>query len=98
MGDKALKHARYLRGLPFFGEYDSGTETLVASTPATITPDAELMQILIYPMVASKVKFNSSEKEVYLPAEAWTPITLLVESFILESAEAGDVHWIGYYI
>ena len=95
---KPLQHAKYLRGLPFYNAYDAGSETLVASTPTTVTPDETLMQLLIYPMIACTIKFNESEKVVHCPAEAYTPITMLVEEFVLESIEAGDVYWTGYYL
>jgi hypothetical protein len=54
---------------------------------------------MINPLVASTVKLNDSEKEIYLPAGVWTPISVLTDSFTIKTvSESGKIYWQGWIL
>jgi len=80
-----------------YNKYDAGK--IQATTDfQKVAPAATLMQLLIYPAADGVVKLDSSEKEIYLPADTWTPISVSCSSFSIKVDEAADVHWQGWYI
>lgn len=82
----------------YFNEYDAGTET-VTTNYATIELAQEVQQLLILPKVECMLKVNGSEKEIYLPADIWTPILLRTTEFALKgTSEGGTVYWQGWFL
>jgi len=81
-----------------FNDYDSG-EIDGTTIEVVVTPSDRLAQLLVYPTVESSVKLNGSTKTIYLPANTWTPISILTNSFIIKTnEEAGKIYWQGWYL
>jgi len=84
-----------------FGGYDAGVaEVTDAYLEVAVVPDTKLEQLLVYPAVACYIKLNNSLKEIYLPAETWTPIDVDITHFNIKAAVAaatGTVHWQGWF-
>ena len=83
-----------------FGEvYDAGSVD-VSSEGVKVDIGLDVRQLLIYPMVDSFVSLNGSTKEIFLPKNMWTPITIskswVLENFTVKSQEAGKVYWQGW--
>ena len=80
--------------------YDCGSYDTVVDTylDVDVVPERDCKQLLLYPTTDCLVKLNDSEKTIFLPAEAWTPIGIVVESFNVKAVEtAGKVHWQGWF-
>ena len=80
-----------------YNAYDSGKVEATTSFQK-VTPAAPLLQLLVYPLKAGSIKLDASTKEIYLPADAWTPISVSCSSFAVKVEEDGDVYWQGWYI
>ena len=80
-----------------YTKYDAGTVS-ATTTYATVTPDETILQLLVYPLKAGFIKLNGSAKEIFLPAETWTPMSVATTSFDIKVAEDGDVYWQGWYL
>jgi hypothetical protein len=81
-----------------YESYDSG-EIDGTTTEVEITPSETVAQLMINPLVASTVKLNDSEKEIYLPAGVWTPISVLTDSFTIKTvSESGKIYWQGWIL
>jgi len=81
-----------------FNDYDSG-EIDGTTTEVVVTPSDRLAQLLVYPTVESSVILNDSDKVIFLPSGAWTPISILTNSFIIKTnEEAGKIYWQGWYL
>ena len=76
--------------------YDAGK---VEATVAGVSLELEepVLQVLFYPAKDCVVALNGEDKEVFLPAECWTPILATVEKFTLKASEDCDVYWHGYF-
>lgn len=84
-----------------YNDYDSGEIDGVHTEggEVTVTPDNRLSQLLVYPAVDASVKLNDSEKWIYLPAGAWTPISVACDSFKIKGAsESGKIYWQGWIL
>jgi len=82
----------------YFNEYDAGTET-VTTNYATIELTQEVQQLLILPKVECMLKVNGGTKEIYLPADVWTPILLRTTEFAIKGiSEGGTVYWQGWFL
>ena len=79
--------------------YDSGSEsTTTAFLGEDVTPDSPCKQLLIYVTADSLAKFNESAKEVFLPADVWTPIGFIVDNFNVKTIEGeGVAYWQGWF-
>jgi hypothetical protein len=81
-----------------YESYDSG-EIDGTTTEVEVTPSETVAQLMINPLVASTVKLNDSEKEIYLPAGVWTPISVLTDSFTIKTvSESGKIYWQGWIL
>lgn len=81
-----------------YESYDSG-EIDGTTTEVEVTPYETVAQLMINPLVASTVKLNDSEKEIYLPAGVWTPISVLTDSFTIKTvSESGKIYWQGWIL
>jgi hypothetical protein len=93
-----MKNIGFNRSAGTFNKYDSG-EIDGTTTEVEVTLDDRLSQLLIHPLVASTVKLNDSEKEIYLPAGVWTPISVLTDSFTIKTiSESGKIYWQGWIL
>jgi hypothetical protein len=79
----------------FYSEYDAGKLEAVTSS-VRVDIEKTAVQLLIYPKKESFIKLNGSEKEIYLPAESWTPISVAVEYFEISAPVASDIYWQGW--
>ena len=86
-----------MKNVSIFFKYDAGTISGTTSFQEVI-PESRLSHLLVYPLKDGSVKLNGSAKEIFLPAEAWTPISVSCSSFAIKVDEAADVHWQGWYI
>ena len=96
--DQNLRETRKQWGL-YLDEYDAGSESITTDyLVADVVPAEPLINALLYVDVASVAKFNESTKEIYLPAEAWTPIIFRVTSSNVKVLEGtGTVRWQGAF-
>ncbi|HKL43238.1 MAG TPA: hypothetical protein VJ962_11710 [Clostridia bacterium] len=83
-----------------YSYYDGGSEdTTTSYLVADVSLDNKVAQLLVYPTTDSSIKLNGSDKEIYLPANSWTPISVGTESFNVKALEeAGIVYWQGWYL
>jgi hypothetical protein len=78
--------------------YDAAKLELAASTEQVVTPERTILQSLFYPVAAdAMLKVNGSDKQIFLPKDQWTPVAVAMYEFEIESAEATDVYWQGWY-
>lgn len=78
-------------------DYDSGVVSATTDYEETVL-DNQLDQFMVYPAVAGFIKLNGSTKEIYLPAETWTPILTKVDSFSVKTVTGtGDIYWQGWF-
>ena len=89
---------RILEGSLSLSNYDSGSEAITTAFLGTdVSPETTVASLLLYPTVNSLAKFNGSEKEIFCPAETWTPIGFRVSSFNVKTIEGeGSVYWQGW--
>ena len=81
-----------------YEDYDSG-EVDGTTTEETISLNSSVGQLLIHPLVDATVKLNDSDKEIYLPAGTWTPISVLTDSFTIKTnSESGKIYWQGWIL
>jgi len=93
-----MSNLRFNRSSGTFNYYDSG-EIDGATTEVEIIPSDRLDQLLVYPTVESSVKLNDSDKVIFLPSGAWTPISISTNSFTIKTlTEAGKIYWQGWYL
>ena len=83
----------------YLDSYDSEEEDIGTSY---LENDVELAakshNMILYATVDSRVKFNGSAKEIFLPAESMVPIGFIVESFNVKTdADTGKLHWQAWY-
>ena len=99
-GDKPSYSPDAVRGdAVVYNKYDAGNLVDVTTTPSVVTPEAPLMQLLIYPTADGYVTINESAKKIYIPASSWTPISIGTIAFSVEAVEGtADVHWQGWYL
>ncbi len=81
-----------------FTDYDAGTVELTdAYLLAPVVIDEPVRQMMVYASVACWIALNGSLKEIYLPAETWTPIGCKVSEFNAKTAAgAGTIYWQGW--
>ena len=98
MPDKIQNKTRIQEGTLSLGNYDSGNEEITeAFLGSDIVPEEVSVNLLLYPTVNSMAKFNGSDKEIFCPADTWTPIGFRVTSFNLKAIEGtGSVYWQGW--
>lgn len=79
--------------------YDAG-ELLATVTPFQISlARKEARNILIYPKVDCYATFDNSLKEIFIPAMAWTPVSITVNTFSIRAVkDSGQVYWQAWYI
>lgn len=79
--------------------YDAG-EIDVTTTAKQITlSKKEARSILIYPKMDCYVAFNGSDKEIFIPANSWTPISVNISNFAVRaSTDSGKVYWQAWYV
>ena len=82
---------------PVSGQYDAG-EQITGTTPVTINIDQAIPQLLFYPTVDSFIKLNGSTKEIFIPAESWTPISILCISVEVRAIKTGKIYWQGWFM
>jgi hypothetical protein len=80
-----------------YGDYDAGTIDVTTSNQV-VTPDSQLQQLLIYPTVECTVKIGDSTKEIFLPKDVWTPISVLCAKFTIKGSASGKVYWQGWVV
>jgi hypothetical protein len=95
---KEFVHTKANTGSTYFNEYDSGSESVTTDYPMLdFVLDREIQQLLLFPKVECLIKLNGSDKEIYLPADMWTPILLRITSFSVKAmSEAGTLYWQGW--
>lgn len=81
--------------------YDAGCSVPIDSSGVTVPVDFGVYQLLVYPTVDAKLTLNDgATKEVFLPANMWTPIVISRDyncvNFVLTAEEAGLAHWQGW--
>lgn len=85
----------------YIGAYDAGSID-VSSVGVKVGLELEVRQLLIYPTVDSFVTLNDFTKQIFLPKNMWTPITVsnswVLGSFTVISQEAGKIHWQGWVV
>jgi hypothetical protein len=82
---------------PVSGQYDAG-EQETNTTEVTIKFEQAIPQLLFYPTVDSFIKLNDSIKEIFIPAESWTPVSILCTSVTVKAVEAGKMYWQGWFM
>lgn len=98
MLESNVVHTKANTGSTYFNEYDAGTIIATTNYAETIL-DQEVQQLLIFPKVECLLKVNGSEKEIYIPADMWTPILLRVNDFKIKGlSEGGTLYWQGWYL
>lgn len=96
MSDKSL--AGHNRGASFYGSYDAG-EVTVSADATVVEPSEQVQQLLLYPTTACKVKIGASTKEIFVPKDTWTPISVVTEEFSVVAIEGtGTLHWQGWIL
>lgn len=89
--------AGFNRSAAIYGSYDAG-DVSVSAEPTVVTPVEQVQQLLIYPTVDCRVKLNESDKEIFVPKNAWTPISVVCDMFTLIAEGEGTAHWQGWVI
>lgn len=90
------KNVGFNRSAGTFNKYDSG-EIDGTTAEVEVTPTDRLSQLLVYPAVDSNIKLNDSTKAIHLPANVWTPISVLTDSFTIKTvSEDGKIYWQGW--
>ena len=83
----------------YLDSYDSGSEDLTESFLAEkVVMDNSLISLLLYPDTDSLIILNGSDKEIFLPADTWTPLGFKVDSFNIKAITGtGKLYWQGWY-
>lgn len=79
--------------------YDAGELEAKVEPIQVILVQKEARNVLIYPKVDCYITLNGSIKEIFLPAMAWTPISIEVNDFSIRSiSDIGMVYWQAWYV
>ena len=79
--------------------YDAGKLDAIVEVTEVILEQKWASNILVYPEVACYMTLDGSPKEIYLPALAWTPISVATAKFSIRAIEEiGKVYWQVWYI
>lgn len=79
--------------------YDAG-EINGALIPVEVSlARKEARNVLIYPKVDCYVSFDGSAKEIFIPANSWTPISVEVTTFKIRVVQdTGKIYWQAWYV
>ena len=93
-----IKGLNYDQSADIYSTYDSGKfEDITEETTTTL--DEVISQLLLYPTADSYIKINESEKQIYLPANSWTPISIATKVFsVTPVAGSTTIHWQGWVL
>lgn len=96
---KTVEFNNYMnRTITTYLDYDSG-EIDGTTTEATVTLSQQIVQLLVYPTVESSIKLDDSTKSIYLPANVWTPISVVCDSFKIKTlSEDNKIYWQGWVL
>lgn len=79
--------------------YDAGELDATAEPIQVMLSKKEAQNVLIYPKIDCYMTLNGSAKEIFLPALAWTPISIVASAFSIRAIEdGGKVYWQAWYI
>lgn len=79
--------------------YDAGEIDATSSSHKVKLIKREAKSVLIYPKMDCFVSFNGSEKEIFIPANSWTPISITISDFSIRSIkDSGKVYWQAWYV
>ena len=79
--------------------YDAGEINGTLSPIQISLSRKEARHVLIYPKVDCYVSFDGNDKEIFIPANSWTPISIEVTTFKIRVVkDTGKVYWQAWYV
>lgn len=79
--------------------YDAGELNGVLAPTQVSLSRKEARNVLIYPKVDCYVSFDGSDKEIFIPANSWTPISITATTFKIRVVkDTGKIYWQAWYV